>query len=82
MVTELETLGLAIGAGLATIGVTGPALGASNIAGKMLEGAARQPEHTQTLFNNAIIFVGMVEAIGVLAWLTGILFYLKMGTAN
>ena len=41
---ELESLGLAIGAGLAALGVSGPALAVGNVAAKMLEGAARQPE--------------------------------------
>ncbi|MCE2928380.1 MAG: ATP synthase F0 subunit C [Candidatus Caenarcaniphilales bacterium] len=79
MVTELETLGLALGAGLAALGVTGPALGASNIAGKMLEGAARQPEHTEALAAKAILFVAIVEALGLFAWLIGIIFCVKVG---
>jgi F-type H+-transporting ATPase subunit c len=76
---EIETLGLAIGAGIAAIGVTGPALGVGNIAGKMLEGASRQPEHTGSLFTNAIIFAGMAEALGILAWLVSFLILGKIG---
>lgn len=75
---ELETLGLAIGAGLAAIGVTGPALAVGNVAGKMLEGAARQPEHTGALFSNAIIFAGMSEALGILAWLVSFMIFGKI----
>jgi F-type H+-transporting ATPase subunit c len=75
---ELETLGLAIGAGLAALGVTGPALAVGNVAGKMLEGASRQPEHTGALFTNAIIFAGMAEALGLFAWVISILFTLKI----
>ena len=76
---EIETLGLAIGAGIAAIGVTGRALGGGNIAGKMLEGASRQPEHTGSLFTNAIIFAGMAEALGILAWLVSFLILGKIG---
>lgn len=76
---ELETLGLAIGAGLAALGVSGPAIAVGNVAGKMLEGAARQPEHTGSLFTNAIIFAGMSEALGILAWLVSFLVYSKIG---
>ncbi len=75
---ELETLGLAIGAGLAALGVSGPAMAVGNVAGKMLEGAARQPEHTGSLFTNAIIFAGMSEALGILAWLVSFLVYSKI----
>ena len=74
----LDTLGLAIGTGIAALGVTGPALGVGNVAGKMLEGAARQPEHTGSLFTNAIIFAGMSEALGILAWLMSILLFYKI----
>lgn len=76
---EIETLGLAIGAGIAALGVTGPALAVGNVAGKMLEGAARQPEHTGALFTNAIIFAGMSEALGILAWLVSFLVFGKIG---
>lgn len=76
---EIETLGLAVGAGLAAIGVTGPALGVANVAAKMLEGAARQPEHTGALFTNAIIFAGMAEALGILAWLVSFMLFGKIG---
>lgn len=75
----LDTLGLAIGTGLAALGVTGPAIGVGNVASKMLEGAARQPEHTGALFTNAIIFAGMSEALGILAWLVSFLLFGKIG---
>jgi F-type H+-transporting ATPase subunit c len=75
---EIETLGLALGAGLAAIGVSGPALAVGNVAAKMLEGAARQPEHTGALFTNAIIFAGMSEALGILAWLVSFLLFGKI----
>ena len=75
---EIETMGLALGAGLAALGVSGPALAVGNVAGKMLEGAARQPEHTGTLFTNAIIFAGMSEALGILAWLVSFMLFGKI----
>lgn len=76
--SDLNTLGLAIGAGLSALGVIGPAIAVSNVAGKMLEGAARQPEHTGALFTNAIIFAAMSEALGILAWLTSFLIFQKI----
>ena len=75
---ELQVLGLAIGAGVAAIGVTGPALAIGNIGAKLLEGASRQPEHTGALFQNAIIFGAMTEALGILAWLVSFLIFLKI----
>ncbi len=76
---EMEVMGLAIGAGLAAMGVAGPAIGVGLTASKMLEGAARQPEHTGSLFTNAIIFAGMAEALGILAWLVSFLMFSKIG---
>ena len=76
---EMETMGLAIGTGLAALGLTGPAIGVGLVAGKMLEGSARQPEHTGSLFTNAIIFAGMAEALGILAWLVSFLLFGKIG---
>ena len=76
---EFDTLGLAIGAGLAAMGVAGPAIGVGMAASKMLEGAARQPEHTGALFTNAIIFAGMSEALGILAWLVSFMMFGKIG---
>lgn len=76
---EIETLGLAIGAGIAALGVAGPAIAVGNIASKMLEGAARQPEQAPKLFTNAIIFAGMSEALGILAWLIAFLIFNQMG---
>jgi F-type H+-transporting ATPase subunit c len=78
-IQSFDTLGYAIGAGIAALGVTGPAIGVGNIASKMLEGAARQPEHTGSLFTNAIIFAGMAEALGILAWLVSFMLYNKIG---
>ena len=45
----------------------------------MLEGSARQPDHTGALFTNAIIFAGMAEALGILAWLVSFLIFSKIG---
>ena len=58
---EIETLGLAIGAGVAALGVTGPAIGVSNVASKMLEGAARQPDQNvySSSFNHGTIRIGV-----------------------
>ena len=76
--SDISTLGLAIGSGIAALGVAGPAIAVSNVAGKMLEGASRQPEHTGSLFTNALIFAAMSEALGIFAWVISLLLYLKI----
>lgn len=77
--SELETLGLAIGAGIAALAVAGPALAVGNVGAKMLESSARQPEHTGSLFVNGIIFAALSEALGILAWLISFLIFGKIG---
>ena len=45
----------AIGAGMAALGVIGPAIGVGMAASKTLEGMARQPEMSQKLFINGLL---------------------------
>jgi ATP synthase F0 subunit c len=59
----------AIGAGLAALGVLGPAIGVGLAAFSALEGMARQPEMADNLFAKGLIFAALSEALGVVALL-------------
>ncbi len=61
----------AIGAGMAALGVIGPAIGVGMAASKTLEGMARQPEMSQKLFINGVIFAAFCEGLGLIAALIG-----------
>ena len=62
-----------IGAGLATLGMIGSALGVGNIFGQFLAGALRNPSaaagQTATLF----IGIAFAEALGIFAFLVALL---------
>ena len=62
-----------IGAGLATLGMIGSALGVGNIFGNFLAGALRNPSaaagQTATLF----IGIAFAEALGIFAFLVALL---------
>ena len=76
--SDLARMGLAIGAGLAVTGVGGPAIGVGLAASKALEGMARQPEATGRLLANTLIFAALAEALGLFAFLIGILLFLQL----
>ena len=76
--SDLARMGLAIGAGLAVTGVGGPAIGVGLVASKALEGMARQPEATGRLLANTLIFAALAEALGLFAFLIGILLFLQL----
>ena len=76
--SDLAKMGLAIGAGLAVTGVGGPAIGVGLAASKALEGMARQPEATGRLLANTLIFAALAEALGLFAFLIGILLFLQL----
>jgi F-type H+-transporting ATPase subunit c len=61
----------AIGAGMAALGVIGPAIGVGMAASKTLEGMARQPEMSHKLFINGVIFAAFCEGLGLIAALIG-----------
>lgn len=58
---------LAVGAGLAAMGVLGPGIGVGLIGAKALESMSRQPELSGKLFINGIIFAVLVEIMGLIA---------------
>lgn len=63
---------IAVGAGLAVMGVLGPGLGVGYIGGKVAEGAARQPEMANRLMISGLIFAALSEALGLVACLVGL----------
>ena len=62
-----------IGAGLATLGMIGAGLGVGNIFGNFLEGALRNPSAAGGQIGNLFVGAALVEALGILAFVLGIL---------
>jgi F-type H+-transporting ATPase subunit c len=62
-----------IGAGLATLGMIGAGLGVGNIFGNFLEGALRNPTAAGSQIGNLFVGAALVEALGILAFVLGIL---------
>lgn len=60
-----------IGYGLATLG---PGIGLGILVGKTAEGMARQPEIANRLFSTMIIGAALVEVLGLLGLVAGLLF--------
>ena len=57
-------IGTGLTAGLAAIGA---ALGDALVTSRFIEGITRQPEAKNTLFTNALISVGVIEAMCIIA---------------
>lgn len=62
-----------IGAGLATLGMVGAALGVGNIFATFLDAAMRNPSAAPQQQTNLFIGFALVEALGILAFVIGIL---------
>lgn len=62
-----------IGAGLATLGMVGSAIGVGNIFGNFLNGALRNPTAAPGQFTNLLLGAALTEALGILAFVLGIL---------
>ena len=62
-----------IGAGLATLGMIGSALGVGNIVGQFLAGALRNPSAAAGQVGNLFVGAALAEALGILAFVLGIL---------
>ena len=62
-----------IGAGLATLGMIGSALGVGNICGQFLAGALRNPSAAAGQVGNLFVGAALAEALGILAFVLGIL---------
>jgi len=54
-----------IGAGLATIGLTGPGLGIGTVFGALILGISRNPSLKDELFKMAILGFALTEAIAL-----------------
>ena len=62
--TGFAQLGMALGAGLATIGA---GLGIGKIGSSSLEAIARQPESVSKIMTNMIIVAALVEGVALFA---------------
>ena len=65
-----------IGIGLATLGMLGSAIGVGNIFGQFLAGALRNPSAAASQVGNLFVGAALVEALGLLAFVLGILAWL------
>ena len=73
-VSAFAALGAGIAAGLAALGAS---IGNGNVISKTIEGISRQPEARGMLQGTMFIGVGLIEALPLLAWVVGLLLYLK-----
>ena len=62
-----------IGAGLATLGMGGAAVGVGNIFSQFLNGALRNPSAAQGQFANLIFGFAVTEALGIFSLLIALL---------
>ena len=62
-----------IGAGLATLGMGGAAVGVGNIFSQFLTGALRNPSAAQGQFANLIFGFAVTEALGIFSLLIALL---------
>ena len=62
-----------IGAGLATIGVTGAGAGVGLVFSSLIQGTSRNPSLKQQLFSFAILGFALTEALGLFALLVAFL---------
>ena len=62
-----------IGAGLATLGMIGAGIGVGNIFGNFLSGALRNPSAAASQIGNLFVGAALVEALGILAFVLGLL---------
>ncbi|MEC5289057.1 MULTISPECIES: F0F1 ATP synthase subunit C [unclassified Aurantimonas] len=62
-----------IGAGLATLGMGGAAIGLGNIFGQYLAGALRNPSAADGQFGRLIFGFAVTEALGIFALLVALL---------
>lgn len=62
-----------LGAGIATLGMLGAAIGVGNIFQSLLTGIARNPTVEPQLMKSAFIGAGLSEALGLFAFLIALL---------
>jgi F-type H+-transporting ATPase subunit c len=69
----MEQLGQYIGAGLATLGMGGAAIGVGNIFAQYLSGALRNPSAADGQFARLIFGFAVTEALGIFSLLVALL---------
>lgn len=62
-----------VGAGLATIGAIGAAIGVGNIFGNFLDGAMRNPSAAPQQVGNLFVGAALAEALGLFSIVLGFL---------
>jgi len=62
-----------VGAGLATIGMVGAAMGVGTIFSGLVNGIARNPSTEKQLFQKAFIGAALAEALGLFAFVISML---------
>jgi len=62
-----------LGAGIATLGIIGPALGVGIIGGMSAAAIGRNPDASEQIRGIAIILAAFAEGLGVLAIVVGLL---------
>ena len=69
----LILMGCAIGSGIAMISGFGPGIGEGYMAGKALEGMARQPEMEGDLTSTMVVGIACAETAGIYGFVIGLL---------
>jgi len=62
-----------IGAGIATFGMAGAAIGVANIFSSFLSGALRNPSAAPSQFSNLIFGFAVTEALGIFSFLVALI---------
>lgn len=66
-----------LGAGLACLGMGLAAIGVGNIFGNFLSGALRNPSAAGSQIGNLFVGAALAEALGILAFVMGILIWIS-----
>jgi F-type H+-transporting ATPase subunit c len=66
-----------IGAGIAMCGMIGAGIGVGNIFGSFLSGALRNPSAAGSQIGNLFVGAALAEALGILAFVMGILIWIS-----
>ena len=66
-----------IGAGIAMTGMIGAGIGVGNIFGQFLAGALRNPSAAASQVGNLFVGAALAEALGILAFVMGILIWIS-----